>query len=148
MEQYCTFEVGPLSFGVEVERVQEVLRFQKMTRVPLASDAVRGLINLRGEIVTAVDLRKRLLLPDREGELPMNVVIRANDGAISLLVDDIGDVLELDESGFEPPPITLAGPTARLVRKVCKLEGNLLLILNTDVAVQTEHPTHKARSAA
>ncbi|MFK7989057.1 MAG: chemotaxis protein CheW [Sandaracinaceae bacterium] len=148
MEQYCTFEVGPLSFGVEVERVQEVLRFQKMTRVPLSCDAVRGLINLRGEIVTAVDLRKRLMLPEREGELPMNVVIRSDEGAISLLVDDIGDVLELDESAFEPPPITLAGPTARLARRICKLEGTLLLILDTDAAVQIDHPNHESRSAA
>ena len=73
-EQYSTFYVGDLFFGVEVVKVQEVLRYQEMTKVPLAPDAVQGLINLRGQIVTALDMRRRLALPARSPEFtPMNL---------------------------------------------------------------------------
>ena len=81
-KQFSTFVVDRLLFGVEVEKVQEVIRYQAMTRVPLAPPVVRGLINLRGQIVTAVDLRCRLgLRPRATADLPMNVVIRHDDGA-------------------------------------------------------------------
>src|SRR5215472_9170383 len=74
-----------------------------MTQVPLAPEVVSGLINLRGQIVSAIDLRRRLRLEDRpQGQLPMNVVVRTDDGAVSLLVDEIGDVLEVEEGCFEP----------------------------------------------
>lgn len=131
--QFCTFHVDGLFLGVEVTRVQEVIRYQEMTRVPLASNVVTGLINLRGQIVTAIDLRRRLGRSDRpEGSLPMNVVIRTDDGAVSLLVDEIGDVLEVDAGTFEPPPETLRGIARQLVRGVYKLKGCLLLVLDTD----------------
>jgi purine-binding chemotaxis protein CheW len=145
--QYCTFRVADLFFGVEVERVQEVLRMQRMTRVPLASKTVRGLINLRGEIVTAIDLRRRLeLTPAPEDAELMNVVIRGEESAVSFLVDDIGDVLEVPDDTFEPPPVTLSGVTRRLVRSICKLHGELLLILDPVEATQIVHP--QPRSAA
>src|SRR5438445_1840154 len=95
--QFCTFFLDELFFGVEVKKVQEVLRYQVMTRVPLAPPVVRGLINLRGQIVTAMDLRIRLQLSELPADqLPMNVVVRDGDGATSLLVDRIGDVLEVE----------------------------------------------------
>src|ERR1700710_1738635 len=94
--QLCTFYVQGLFFGVEVEKVQEVIRYQEMTRIPLSPPVIAGLINLRGQIVTAIDLRHQLALEARTGEqLPMNVVIRREDGPISLLVDEIGDVVEV-----------------------------------------------------
>src|SRR5579871_6291481 len=91
--QFATFFVADLFFGVDVLRVQEVLCFQQMTRVPQASGVVEGLINLRGQIVTAIDMRRRLGLPPRrDGQTPMNMVVRTEGGAVSLLVDEIGDV--------------------------------------------------------
>jgi purine-binding chemotaxis protein CheW len=106
--QLCTFFLQDLFFGVEVEKVQEVIRYQEMTRIPLAPEVIAGLINLRGQIVTAIDLRRQLALAARKaGQLPMNVVIRRDDGPISLLVDEIGDVVEVDEDSFEGPPDTL-----------------------------------------
>jgi purine-binding chemotaxis protein CheW len=132
-KQFSTFIVDRLLFGVEVEKVQEVIRYQAMTRVPLAPPVVKGLINLRGQIVTAVDLRRRLGLPPRAtADLPMNVVIRHDDGAVSLLVDEIGDVLEVEEDAFELPPGTLTGEMRELVRGVYKLKGSLLIALDTD----------------
>ena len=93
-KQFSTFLVNGLFFGVDVRHVQEVIRYQEMTRVPLAPAMVQGLINLRGQIVTAIDLRRRLeLAPRPADQLPMNVVVRTDDGAVSLLVDEIGDVV-------------------------------------------------------
>src|SRR5262245_18463506 len=103
-----------------------------MTRVPLAPPVVRGLINLRGQIVTALDLRRRLALSDRPADqLPVNVVVQTDDGAVSLLVDEIGDVLSVPESAFERPPETLRGTARELIRGAYKLDGRLLLILDT-----------------
>lgn len=134
--QFCTFYVDGLFFGVDVLRVQEVIRYQEMTRVPLSSPVVSGLINLRGQIVTAIDLRRRLVLRDRAPELlPMNVVVRTDDGAVSLLVDEIGDVLEIDPATFERPPETLTGVARQLVRGVYKLKDQLLLIIDTEQTV-------------
>ncbi|MCK6448008.1 MAG: chemotaxis protein CheW [Planctomycetes bacterium] len=135
-QQFCTFHLGDLYFGVEVQKVQEVLRFQEMTAVPLAHDVVAGLINLRGQIVTAIDLRRRLALPPRTPDArPMNVVLHTDDGAISLLVDEIGDVVEVEDGLFEPPPETLRGIARELVGGVYKLEERLLLILDTEKTV-------------
>ena len=130
--QCCTFYAAGLYFGLDVMNVQEIIRYQEMTRVPLAPPVVRGLINLRGQIVTALDLRRRLDLPDRpDDQLPVNVVVQTDDGAVSLLVDEIGDVLELPETDFERPPDTLTGPARDLILGAYKLPGRLLLILNT-----------------
>jgi purine-binding chemotaxis protein CheW len=132
-KQFSTFVVDRLLFGVEVEKVQEVIRYQEMTRVPLAPPVVKGLINLRGQIVTAIDLRRRLGLRERAAtDLPMNVVIRQEDGAVSLLVDEIGDVLEVEEEAFELPPGTLSGEARELIRGVYKLKDTLLSALDTD----------------
>ena len=131
-KQYCTFFVSGLYFGIEVLHVQEVLRYQKMTVVPLSPPTVQGLINLRGQIVTAIDLRRRLDLPARtSADLPMNVVVRTEDGAVSLLVDEIGDVVEMQDDIFERPPERLTGVARELVCGVYKMKERLLLILDT-----------------
>lgn len=135
-KQYCTFYVAGQYFGLEVLKVQEVIRYQEMTRVPLAPPVVRGLINLRGQIVTAIDLRRRLELNERPADqTPLNVVVHTDDGAVSLLVDEIGDVLEVSEKQFEPPPETLQGPARQLIRGAYKLPERLLLILDAERTV-------------
>ena len=134
--QFCTFFVDGMYCGVEVLKVQEVIRYQDMTRVPLAPAVVRGLINLRGQIVTAIDLRERLGLKARpEGVLPMNVVVRTADGATSLLVDEIGDVVTVREEDFERPPETISGVTRELIEGVFKLKDRLLMIVDTERAI-------------
>ena len=131
--QHCTFHLGDLYLGVEVTQVQEVIRHQATTPVPLAPDVIGGLMNLRGEIVTTIDLRRRLDLPPLEdGSDPMHVVIRSDDGVVSLLVDGIGDVIEVDDDVFEPAPPTLPSSTRDLIIGVYKLDGRLLLVLDCD----------------
>jgi purine-binding chemotaxis protein CheW len=138
-KQLCTFFVDGLMLGVEVTRVQEVIRNQPMTPVPLAPPTVQGLINLRGQIVTAIELRQKLgLAPRPAGELPINVVARHDQGVVSLLVDEIGDVVEVDEESFESPPETLSAASKALIRGVYKLEQRLLLLLNTELAVRVD----------
>ena len=130
-KQYCTFYVDKYLFGVEVLDVQEVLRYQDLTQVPLAPKEVQGLINLRGQIISAIDLRCRLGLPPREeGIQPMNVVIRTNNEVVSFLVDSIGDVLDVDEDTFEIAPDTVDIAARELVSGVYKLEGQLLMVLD------------------
>jgi purine-binding chemotaxis protein CheW len=135
--QYCTFSLDRYYFGLDVLKVQEIIRFQEMARVPLAPPEVRGLINLRGQIVTAIDLRRRLELSERPADqLPVNVVVRTDDGAVSFLVDEIGDVVSVTEDAFERPPDTLRGAARQLIRGAYKLADRLLLILATEEAVQ------------
>lgn len=106
---------------------------QQMTPVPLAPAVVSGLINLRGQIVTAIDLRRRLDMKEREvGKDPVNIVIRSSSSIISLLVDEIGDVVEVSEDTFEPPPETLGTKTRAMVRGVHKLSHRLMHVLDTD----------------
>ena len=141
-QQFCTFYLNGFLFGIEVEKVQEVIRHQAMTGVPLAPKLIGGLINLRGQIVTAIDLRLRLGLPERKAdELPMNVVARSEDGAVSLLVDEIGDVVEVSDDAFEVPPDTLQGEARELVHGVYKLKERLLLVLDTARAINSEAST-------
>jgi len=134
--QYATFFVDGLFFGVEVLQVQEVLRYQHMTPVPLAPEVIEGLINLRGQIVTAVDMRRRLQLKSRPDEqTPMNTVVRTAGGAVSLLVDEIGDVVEVDGDTFEQPPDNIDPAARDLLKGVYKLKDRLLLVLDTEKTV-------------
>jgi purine-binding chemotaxis protein CheW len=136
--QYATFEVADQLFGVKVDAVQEVLSFNEYTSVPLAPPAVGGLFNLRGQVIAAIDLRVQLGLPSQSLNGPvMNVILRGDDEPVSLLVDRIGEVLELEESAFEPPPDTLLGPTRALVLGTFKMDGRLMLELDVKHAIDT-----------
>lgn len=134
-KQYCTFQLDNLTFGVEVLKVQEVMLQPTMTPVPLAPALVRGLMNLRGQIVPSLDLRKRLNLPLNTEATPMSVVLTTEDGPVSLMVDQIGDVVEIGEESFEPTPSTVQGETRDIVAGVYKLKDKLLLVLDVDRAV-------------
>lgn len=141
-KRYCTFMLGDLYLGVPVTKVQEVIRAQQRTRVPLVSTVVNGLMNLRGEIVTTIDLRRRLeLAPLAAGVESMNVVIRSDEGVVSILVDEIRDVLEVGNAEFESVPATLHGPCRELVAGIYKLDGSLLLILDTDRLLDVPAPS-------
>lgn len=131
--QLCIFSLADQLFGIEVSRVQEVLRSQPMTPVTLAPRFIRGLINLRGQIVMAIDLRHCLELSpfDRE-QAPMNLVVRTEDGPVSFLVDRIHDVVDVPEASFEPPPTNLLGVPRKLIRGTYPLREQLLLALDLD----------------
>ena len=137
VNQICTFHVEDLFLGIDVQEVQEVIRYQRMTSVPMAPPVISGLINLRGQIVTAMDLRIQLGLPglNLSEARPMNVVVRTEQGTTSLLVDEIGDVIEIERDCMEPPPDTLEPTLRALTQGVYKLPDQLLLLLNTEQLV-------------
>ena len=129
--RYCTFLLGKKLFGIEVDQVQEVLRSQPITRVPLAPPVIAGLINLRGQVVLAIDLRVRLGIPPANPDRPpINVILRTDEGPLSLLVDEIAPVLEVEESAFEPVPETMRGASRELLEGAYKLPDRLLLALD------------------
>jgi purine-binding chemotaxis protein CheW len=138
-ETLCTFELDTLFIGIEVSRIQEILRAQPVTPVPLSASVIRGLMSLRGQIVPVLDLRQRLGVspadPDKE---QFNVLIRTHDGPVSLLVDNVGDVVEIEEGAFEPAPDTLNVAYRSLIRGAYKLEKRLLLALDPTTAVSVD----------
>jgi len=129
-KQFCTFYVNDILLGIEVLAVQEVLKHQEVTEVPLAAPEIQGLINLRGQIITAVNLRSRMNLPPRKNDKgSMNVVTRIDKEVVSFLVDSVGDVLEVEDESFEPVPSTVDAATRELMTGVYKLEGKRLLMV-------------------
>jgi len=130
---YATFVVDDRFLGLPIGRVREVLRAQPLTPVPLAHEHISGLLNLRGQIVTAIDLRARLHLPPREaGEPSAHVVVTAGETPVSLVVDRLGDVISVDEATFEPPPNTVDAGSRPLIKGAFKLDDALLLDLDLE----------------
>jgi purine-binding chemotaxis protein CheW len=141
---YCTFRLGDLLIGIDIRQVQEVLKHDKMTPVPLAPPEIRGLINLRGQIVTAVDLRRQLGLPV-ENDLVATVVVRAGEETFSLLVDEVGDVVTPPAGDYEPVPAGVPERVREVVAGTFKLCDKLLLLLDLErVAARLEHRTDPA----
>jgi len=135
--QYSTFRINDLLLGIEVVKVQEVIRYQWMTVVPLAPGAIEGLINLRGQIVIAIDTRRSLGLPGKiDDSLPMNVVIKSEDGVVSLLVDDIGDVIDVPLDTYAPVPDNMPQAQRELIECVYDLKEGLMLVLDTARVLQ------------
>ena len=134
--QLATFVIDGAHYGVDVVLVQEALRSQVRTSVPLAPPGIAGLVNLRGEVVLSVDLRVRLgLTPLTVDADPMMVVVQVDGEPVSLLVDEVGDVVDVEEDQFETPPDTLAPELRELIVGAYKLPSGLLLAL--DVARAT-----------
>ncbi|QWC84749.1 chemotaxis protein CheW [Nocardioidaceae bacterium] len=137
IEQVCTCWVDGQLFGVPVQWVQEVLREQPLTPVPRAPGAVLGLINLRGQIVTAIDLRSCLgLRPRPTGRPAMNIVVRSRGEVVSLVVDDIGDVVPVDAAPVAVPSNVPARIRA-VVSGVIGHAGSSLLVLDPDAAIDS-----------
>jgi purine-binding chemotaxis protein CheW len=140
MEHLCTFDVDTLFIGIQISRIQEILRTQPMTPVPLTSSVIMGLMSLRGQILPVINLAERLGVQLRDGGKDgFNVLIRTPDGPVSLLVDRVGDVVEVPEEAFEPAPDTLRSDLRSLIRGAYKLEKRLLLALDAEAAIQVQY---------
>ena len=138
-KQYCTLRVADLLLGIEVGEIQEIVRDTSFTPVPMAHPAIRGLINLRGQIVTAIDLRRRAgLEPPVDGAEYMTMVLGTAEELLALVVDSVGDVVEVAAEAFEPPPDTLRGEARRMIDGAYKLERELLLVLNLQVVLDLQ----------
>ncbi|MCU0534515.1 MAG: chemotaxis protein CheW [Hydrococcus sp. Prado102] len=139
-QQYCTFFLNQTYFGIALQDVREIIRDRAKTRIPLAPPDICGLINLRGQIVTVIDLQRRLEIDKAialtslmsEDRVSYNIVVRTKDEIASLLVDDVGDVLEFTKDSFEPPPATLKGRVRELLQGAYQLPDGFLLILDIE----------------
>ena len=131
--EYVTALIGGQLFGLPISRVQDVFMPDRLTRVPLAPPEIAGLLNLRGRIVTAIDLRRRLGLEDRTGEAQrMAVGVECKGESYGLLIDAIGEVLKLPTSELEDNPVNLDPGLARVSAGVHRLDGKLLVVLDVD----------------
>jgi len=131
--EFVTFTIAGQMFGLPIGRVQDVFKPARITQVPLASAEIAGVLNLRGRIVTAIDMRQRLEVNKREnGAAPMAIGIEAKRESFGLLVDAVGEVLKLPDVDREPNPINLGGKLAALSDGVYRLEGQLLVVLDVD----------------
>lgn len=131
LNQYCTFFVDGHLFGINVTSVQEISREQKISTVPLSHSSIKGLINLRGQIITALDFRQCFKIEaDDSIKNPMNVVLHSDAGLVSLIVDKVGDVIEIDESMKEETPANLSQDIKRIIEYVCWHNGRYLLIVS------------------
>src|SRR5271165_1464425 len=137
--QFCTFYLDRLLFGVESLKVQEVVTYRELRPVPLAPPVVSGLMNLRGQVVVALELRRQLELPERpSGMPPICLVVRAAGGTVCLLADEVGNVVEVEEETFEPSPETLSPRLRSVILGVHKLEGQLMHVLDTEQACEVQ----------
>lgn len=148
-QQLVTFSLDDYHFGIDVQAVQEIIRTRTLTDVPLADRSIRGLLNLRGQIVTVIDLKRRLDFPqmkhlEHEGDA-MNVVVRAEAGPVSFQVDAVGDVIDADPAAFEPPPRSARQAGKEFVTGVYKLDGRLLHVLSVEKVV--DFSSRAARTA-
>jgi purine-binding chemotaxis protein CheW len=135
----CTFRLQHLWFGIVVEKVQEVISPPTITSVPLASRGVAGLVNLRGQIVTVLDLGRRLDFPERLAAVwPAMVVVRSENVVLGLLVDEMGEVVEAPEEACEAAPSNLLSKCRELLPRVCKFPGRLLPVLDLDRILQRD----------
>lgn len=137
LRQFSTFRVNDLLLGVEVTKVQEVIRYQQMTAIPLAPVVIEGLINLRGQIIIAIDTRRSLGLPPAVPDtLPMNLVVHSGESVFSLLVDDVGDVIDVPTHTYSPVPDNMPAQQRELISGVYDLPEGLMLVLDTSRLLQ------------
>ena len=135
--QFCTFWLDRLYLGVDVRDVQGVISHQPLTRVPLAPPAVRGLMNLRGEIIAGIDLRPCLGLDARKGDhREVNIILKGPRGPVSLLVDRIGYVAAVAEHECEPTPETLPARIREITACVCRHDDKVMLLLDVEKVIQ------------
>ncbi len=138
---YLVIHIADQSFGIPVLQIQDVLGQQKVTRVPLAPPEVAGALNLRGRIVTAIDVRRRLGLPAREGQTAdartMSVVVEHNHELYSLIIDKVGDVISLSNREFEDTPPTMDSVWREISTGIFRLESKLLVVLDVPKLLRT-----------
>jgi purine-binding chemotaxis protein CheW len=135
--QFTTFFIGEELFGLDALRVHEILSFQTITTIPLAPEYVKGMMNLRGQILTVIDLGRRLGMPTaKQEEEGTNLIVESGDGQLSLFVDEIGGIIDVRHEQLLPPPGNVRGIAAEYIQGVCQLEENLLIVLNTDSVLQ------------
>ncbi|MBT4793533.1 MAG: purine-binding chemotaxis protein CheW [Halobacteriovoraceae bacterium] len=141
VRQYCGFKVAGEEYAIPVMEVQEVIKPQVVTSIPLAQNEIRGLINLRGQIVTCLSLRQLFKQDDDLSRDYMNIIVKGNDGLFSLVVDEVTDIINVEEGYLENAPDTINPNLKRYVEKIYKKDRGLVILLNIArlIDIQSEH---------
>jgi len=133
LTEYVTAMIGGQLFGLPILRVQDVFAPERLTRVPLAPPEIAGMLNLRGRIVTLIDMRRRLgLAQGEDAGPPMAIGVESRGESYGLLIDNIGEVLKLDDAKREPNPVNLDAGLARVSAGIFRLDGQLLILVDVD----------------
>lgn len=138
--EMATFYVGQALCGMDILKVQEINKLMDMTTVPQAPDYVMGILNLRGQIVTIIDLSKKLNLGQSElGDMSRNIIVNAGEEYIGLLVSRISDVVEVAQDKVEPPPANIGGIQGKFFKGVFKTKERLIGILDLETVLENEN---------
>ncbi len=138
-EQLVVFDLGDEVYGVDISKVQEIIRMQSITQVPGAPHFVEGVINLRGKIIPVIDLHVRFGLPSAATSNSSRIVVVETDGhVIGMVVDAVSEVLRISSSCIEPPSPIVAGIDSEYIRGIAKLEGRLVILLQLDKVLTSE----------
>ena len=138
--QYCGFKICDEEYAIPVMEVQEVIKPQQVTPIPLAQDQIRGLVNLRGQIVTCISLRKLFGKDDDLTKDHMNIIVKGNDGLFSLVVDEITDIIDINGDELEKAPDTINPKLKKYVNKIYKRKQGLVILLKIDELIKIERP--------
>lgn len=131
--QFAMFTVGDMLMGIDINKIQEINRHMEMTEVPGSNECVKGIINLRGDVVTVVDLRVIFgFEPSEISQTTSNIIINSNGEKVSMMVDSVADVVAASKENTEPPPSNLDGADEKYFESVYKMDSKLLMILNVD----------------
>ncbi|MCC8194106.1 MAG: chemotaxis protein CheW [Deltaproteobacteria bacterium] len=137
--QLVTFSIGEEEFGVDILKVQEIIRTMEITKVPRAQDFVEGVINLRGKVIPIIDLRRRFGFSSKEHDKHTRIiVIEINNMIVGFVVDSVSEVLRIPAATVEPPPPVVAGVESEYISGVGKLEDRLLILLDLDKLLSGE----------
>jgi purine-binding chemotaxis protein CheW len=137
--QLVVFQLGVELYGVEISRVHEIIRLQTVTRVPRSPEFVEGVINLRGKVISVINLRRRFGLPTAEHTRASRiVVVDINDQVIGMVVDGVSEVLRVHTSTIEPPSPAVAGIDSEYLQGICKLAERLVILLDLDRVLTRE----------
>lgn len=138
--QYCGFKICDEEYAIPVMEVQEVIKPQQVTPIPLAQDQVRGLINLRGQIVTCISLRKLFGKDDDLSKNHMNIIVKGVDGLFALVVDDITDIIDIHDDELEKTPDIINPMLKKYVSKIYKRKQGLVILLKINELIKIETP--------
>ncbi|MCH7887135.1 MAG: purine-binding chemotaxis protein CheW [Candidatus Marinimicrobia bacterium] len=131
--QLVGFQLGNEEYGIDILKVQEINRVTDITKIPQSPDFVEGVINLRGNIIPIIDLRKRFHMPEREHDRQTRIVVgEIDDRTVGFIVDAVSEVIRLPLNTVEPPPPIVSGGKAEYIKGVGKLEDRLLMLLDID----------------
>ncbi len=138
-EQLVVFDVGKEVYGVDISRVQEIIRMQAITRVPGAPPFVEGVINLRGKIIPVIELHHRFGLASSDAGTDGRIVVVETEGhVVGMVVDSVSEVMRISTECIEPPSAIVAGADTDYMRGIAKLEGRLIILLQLDKVLTSE----------